>query len=75
MKKKRIPDKATLFLMTSFKKRSVVVFHDCDGTIRRTSIGFFDSSLILAIENVTALERKMTNVKEYQKYTIRHVVG
>lgn len=73
--KNLIPDKATSSFTTSFKKRSVSMFHDRENTSRRIWIGFFDSSFTLAIENDAAHIRSITNKIEYQEYTARKVVG
>lgn len=51
------------------------MFHDRGNTSRRTWIGFFDSSFMLAIENDAAHIRSITNKIEYQEYTARKVVG
>lgn len=75
IKKNRIPDKAISSLITSFKKRSSSEFHWYEGTARRISMGFFDSSLTLAKENTTAHVRNITKTNEHQKYTARIIVG
>lgn len=66
-KKNFMPDKATRLERMSPKNRFVSAFHKCDGTSRRTSIGFCDSSLIAAARSDTANVRKMRKVNENQK--------
>lgn len=49
MKKNCIPDNAISLLTISSVKRVNSFVYDCLGTSRITSIGFFDSSVILAV--------------------------
>ena len=61
-KKNRIPVNAIVSFTTCSQNRRTSVFHELDGTARRISIGFFDSSWISDEYNDRANVRDIKNI-------------